>query len=466
MPTIPITLIKGDVHGTETDYRDNLPVNMYAVMRNILGAQGYMIQYPGLTSFGTGQGIDRGGVYNERLIDHYRVSGTRFIKVASDGTVTNVGEITGSDQVALPYSFNTQAIIADGKMWLYNGSTLSEVTDSDLGDPIDGIWINGYYFLTDGEYIYHTDIDDETAIDPLKFATAEFMPDKSLGLLKTTDNKVAVFGRYSIEYFADAANANFAFTRIEARAQKLGIVSTHAKCEHKGVFYIVGGSKEEAIGVHKVIAGSSVKVSTREVDKVLSAYTETELADIRLELYEINDIVFLLVHLPNETLCFNVNLNDPSISWSLLRTDILTTNPIRSINHIFDARAGKWICGDKRDSTIGEVDITVATHYGSNVEWSLYTPFVNLEKFSIDEIEIETIPGFAPVGSTPTVAFSLTYDGVFFGTEHWTDYGDKSEYNVRFIARRLGYIGSWVGFKFRGTSDARMTFSLFTLSVS
>ena len=82
-------------------------------------------------------------------------------------------------------------------MFLYSvGGGFVEVTDINLGDPIDGVWINGYYFLTDGENIYHTDINDESAIDPLKFATAEFMPDTSVGLGKTQDNKVIVFGRY------------------------------------------------------------------------------------------------------------------------------------------------------------------------------------------------------------------------------------------------------------------------------
>ena len=47
MPVAPITLIKGDKIGIETDYRDALPVNMYAVKRDILGAKGYMIEYPG-----------------------------------------------------------------------------------------------------------------------------------------------------------------------------------------------------------------------------------------------------------------------------------------------------------------------------------------------------------------------------------------------------------------------------------
>ena len=466
MPSLSVTLIKGDSHGSEVDYRDNLPVNMYAVNKEILGAQGYMIEYPGLVSFGTGSGIDRGGLYNERLSTHYRVSGTKLISVSTTGVKTELGTISGTKQVAMPYSFTTQAIIADGKMFLDNGG-FAEVVDGDLGDPIDGVWINGYYFLTDGEYIYHTDIDDETAIDPLKFATAEFMPDESLGLLKTSDNKVAVFGRYTIEYFADIAQANFAFTRIESRAQKIGIVATHAKCELGGNFYITGGHKEEGVGVHKIVAGSSQKISTREIDKILSQYTETELADIRMETRFEDDIIFILIHLPNEVLCFNdivAKTFGLSLAWSVLKTDVSGDVVYRGINGLFDPRIAKWVCGDKQDSSLGTIDESVVTHYGVQVEWILYTPFINLETASIDEIEINTIPGFS--NSTETVAVSLTYDGVTFGTEYWLDYSEIGSYSTRFIARRLGYVGEWVGFKFRGVSTAKMTFALMKLVYS
>jgi len=331
MPIMPVTLIKGDSHGSDVDYRDNLSINMYAVNREILGAQGYMIGYPGLTSLGTGLGIDRGGVYNERLNNHYRVSGTRLISVSSAGTVVNLGLISGSKQAAMPYSFTSQAIITAGKMWLYKDvGGLAEVVDGDLGYPIDGVWIDGYYFLTDGEYVYHTDIADETAIDPLKFATAEFMPDKSLGLLKTSDNKVAVFGRYTIEYFADIAQANFAFTRIESRAQKVGIVATHAKCELSGNFYITGGPKEGGVGAYKIQAGSSQKISTREVDKIIGGYTEPELADIRMETRFHNDITLILIHLPDHVLCFNESIaktNGLVDAWSLLKSEYVAPPP-------------------------------------------------------------------------------------------------------------------------------------------
>ena len=48
-----LIIIKGDKIGIETDYRDALPVNMYAVKREIFGASGYMLSYPGLTEYKT-----------------------------------------------------------------------------------------------------------------------------------------------------------------------------------------------------------------------------------------------------------------------------------------------------------------------------------------------------------------------------------------------------------------------------
>ena len=465
MPSTQIPIIKGENIGVETDYRDALPVNMYAVFKEILGAKGYMLCYPGLTEFVTGFGIDRGGVYNERLEDHFRVSGTKFISVHSQGsgTAVDIDTIPGTDQVSMPYSFNTQAVIANGNMYLYDGNAFSQVTDPDLGSPIDAIWINGYYFLTDGEYIYHTDIDDETSIDPLKFATAEFMPDPSLGLLKTQDNKVMVFGRYSLEYFIDRATENFAFQRVETRAQKIGIVATHAKCEI-GSVYITGGKKDEGVGVYRIGIGSSEKISSREIDKIIGQYTEPELSDMRMEGRTENDVTFVIVHLPNETLCYNVEIaaafgND--YAWSLLKTGTEDVN-YRAINGVLDARSSKWIFGDKQDDTIGELDDTACTQYGEIAEWYLYTPLFRLDGMSIDEIELEIIPGHTTTQDAQ-VALCATFDGNIYGKETWIKYGDIQDYNSRLIMRHLGEVTDWVGLRFRGVSQSRMSFAFLRL---
>ena len=76
MPSI--SFVKGDKVDDNTDYRDALAVNYYAVLRPIYGEEGYMLNYYGLTDFATGQGISRGSIWVARpgLEGQYRVSGT------------------------------------------------------------------------------------------------------------------------------------------------------------------------------------------------------------------------------------------------------------------------------------------------------------------------------------------------------------------------------------------------------
>jgi len=462
MPDTKLTLIKGDETESNVDYRDQLPVNMYAVEKDILNAKGYMLTYPGLDSFGTVIGLDRGAIYNERQTNHFRVSGIKFIEISTGGISTTLGTISGTKQVALPYSFNTQAIIADGRMWLYGPTDgFVEITDSDLGNPIDGVWVDGYYFLTDGEYIYHTDIDDETSIDSLQFSTALFSPDPTLGVSKTQDNKVMVWGRYSLEYFVNVATDDFAFQRIETRAQKIGIVATHAKCEAKGQFYITGGREKESVAVYIITVGKATKISIREVDKLIAKYTEPELIDMRMESRVEDDVTFITIHLPDITLCFNdtiFNKFGKEVAWSILKTGTSTTT-YRGINGIFDSRISNWIYGDKFSNIIGKLDKSICTQYGNKIEWLLYTPFLNIETKSIDSLEIETIPGFNIVDDA-TVAISATYNGIIYSQEQWITYSTINDYSKRFIIRRLGYVRDWIGFKFRTVTSSRMAFAL------
>jgi len=472
MPESNLTLIKGDAKSTgsdllEADYMDNLLTNMYAVRRDVLGAQGYVMSYPGIESYKTGYGKDRASVYNERFGLQFRVSGTKFISIDALGTVTELGDVPGTKQLRMPYSFNTQAIIGEGKMFLYDPvNGFREVTDPDLGNVIDGDWINGYYFLTDGENIYHTDITNEEAIDPLKFATAEFSPDPTIGISITQDNKVIVWGRYTKEDFVNVPTTNFAFKRIESRAMKIGIVSTHAKVEEQNEFYIVGGFKNDAISVYAISLGTIKKIATREVDKLISKYTESELSDIRVESRMEDDVTFIIVHLPYTTLCYNLSVANSfgkSVAWSILKTDVLGDNVYRAINGLFDPNSSKWVYGDKIDSRIGYLNNKSCTHYGEKVESIMYTPFVNLESFSIDELEIQTIPGQHLINDA-NVAFSVTYDGQAYSMENWNIYSEVNDYNERFILRQLGYINNWIGFKFRMVSTARMAFSLMRLT--
>lgn len=83
---------------------------------------------------------------------------------------------------------------------------------------------------------------------------------------------------------------------------------------------------------------------------------------------------------------------------------------------------------------------------------------------SIDQIEVDSIPGHQVNADNVTVAISITYDGLTYGKEWWADYGQIHSYDQRFIANRLGYVRENIGFKFRCASPERLAFSLMTVT--
>jgi len=461
---IKINLIKGDSHGTNVDYRDNLPVNMSAIVRPILGADGYMHQEPGLTAHGTGAGTDRGGIWNEQQEKLFRVSGGVFGYVDADGTWNAIGTVGSSaGPVALPYSTNTQAIIVNNKFWLYDATNgLREVIDPELGTPIDGVWVDALYVMTDGDFLFHTDAADESAIDPLKFSGSDFSPDPILGVGLTTDNKLMAFNRYSIEFFVNEATADFQFTRIPSRNVRYGLVATHLKAEVGGQWFFVGGPKNGDISVYALQSGGAQSIASREVVKILQEYTEAELADSWMEIRKDDNYPYIFVQLPDYTLKCNITILQaagPEMAWSKLKTDTTGDRPWRAAHGVYDPRLAEWVYGDKRDATIGTLDESVATHYGDAVEWILNTPFIYLETASLDEMTIFTIPGFTTTDDG-SVQVSLTRDGVHYGTEASIDYGGPSDYTQEFTMYRLGYVDDWFSMRLRSQSTSRMAFSM------
>jgi hypothetical protein len=456
MAIIPIPIISGDKTKSDVDYFDALPVNMIAVQRDILGASGFLYSHDGVDLLANGQGIDRGAIFNERMGRHFRVSGQKLIEVVGSTAVV-LGDIPGSDLVSMDYSFNTLMVIASGRMFLYSGTALTEVTDPDLGRPIAGWWIDGYYMLTDGENIYHTDITNESSIDPLKFATSEISPDPTIGGGRTQDNLAIVFNRYTTEYFVNDANEQFAFSRLNQKAVSVGIVGTHCWCEMDGDIYILGGSKGSQVSLMLLGAGQAIAVSTRTVDKIIARYTESQLSLCKIEPRIEHGDQLIYVHLPDETLCFNNSIAQKfglTSAWSFLRSG---QNEWRCINGVRDPLQNKWVYGDKIDGRIGALNREIASQYGDPVHSEFYTPLVPIESLSVDSVEINTIPGFP--ATTESIFVSTTRDGNYYSMEWSKEVTANANYNDRYIVRRLGYVRKNIGFKFRSLNKGKLNVS-------
>ncbi len=463
MPTLSLPMIKGN-RQDNFDYRDNYPVNLTAVIKNIKGDQGYLLAHDGLTEFSQTSGKARGGTFNERFNKHYRVSGDTFEEISSTGEVMAIGVTSGDGVCSFSNSFNTQAILTDGKLFLWDNASLIKVTDPDLGFPIDITWFRGIYVMTDGEFLFHTDINNEFSISPLKYSSSEFSSDRILAVARDDHNQILAFNRYSTEFFyfdAGVPSGTSVLVSIPQASNKIGIVGTYCQTLLDGLFFILGGRQEESPSIHILNAGQESTVATREVDQVISKYTEDQLANAVLESRTVNRDKFLIVHLPCETLVYNhtvgaqIGLDD---AWSYVKTGVDVDDVWRAKFGVFDPRAAKWIYGDTMENKLAYLNDKSAAQYGEQVECICYTPIITeLETLSIDQFEIKTIAGFST--SNFTAAFSLAYNGEAYGQEHWNLISFSGGYNQRYIARGLGYIRDDFNFKFRFVSTEKMAFS-------
>ena len=166
-----IPILTGIYSDSNSDYRTSYPVNMIAVPKPTGVSGAYIRPADGIVEYPAPPGIGRGGI--NWLGVCYRVMGEKLVKILADGTHVELATVPGRDQVRMYYSFDFLGIAADKKLYLWDGSTLQQVTDSDLGQVDDMIWVDGFWMTTDGDSLVVTELNDPFSVDPLKYGSSE-----------------------------------------------------------------------------------------------------------------------------------------------------------------------------------------------------------------------------------------------------------------------------------------------------
>lgn len=453
-----IPIISGIYTDSSSDFRISYPRNLEPVPLEQGISSGYLRPADGIVSYGTGPGIDRGGINWNGVC--YRVMGTSLVSISSTGAITVLGDVSGTGQVTFDYSFDRLAIASGGRLYYWNGTTLSQVTDPDLGTVIDLQWVDGYFMTTDGTNLVVTELNDPTQVNPLKYGSSEADPDPIKGLLKLR-NEIYALNRYTIETFQNIGGSLFPFQRVEGAMIQRGCVGTFACAVFIDKIAFVGGGRNEAISVWLGLNGFSEKISTREVDLILGAYTETQLSNVVCENRVSASQHLLYIHLPDQTLVFNAEASKALSTpvWYTLTSSVVGKSQYRAKNFVrcYD----KWIVGDPTSTSYGYLSETISSHYGALVGWEFGTQIVYNEGRGaiIHELELVALPGRAAFGDDPTVWTSYTLDGENWSLEIPRIAGKFGQNLKRINWLQQGFMRHWRIQKFRGTSDSHMSFA-------
>lgn len=445
-----ISLLSGITTDANADIRTTYPVNLIPVPKDSGVSKGYLRFAPGLTRLGTGPGLDRGAITMSDTC--YRVMGGELVSVNAAGTVNRIGAIAGSEQIRMDYSTDHLCVVGGGNAYLCD-SAVTQITDSDIGSPIDVVWVDGYFLFTDGQYIYVTNLANPFTIDPTKYASSEIDPDRITGLLKFR-NEVYVLNRYSIEVFDNIGGTGFPFSRVQGGLIPKGCVGPRAKILYGDSFAWVGSGRNEPCSVYLANGGSALKIATREVEARLAAYSEDELATALVEAKADRMHQHLIIHLPNETMVYDaaasVAMQEPV--WFFLSTGVSGIQPWRARNAVWCY--GRWIVGDTEDGRIGVIDESVVTQYNEIAGWQFDTMLLYHEGngAQVHELELVGTTGRAPLGDEPTVFHSYTVDGQNWSTERQASMGRRGNTQHRVVFRRRGKMRNVRGERFRGAN--------------
>ena len=455
-----VPILNGIYADTTPELRTSYPVNFVPVPKKSGISNGFLRPGDGIVANGTGPGIDRGGI--EWNGDCYRVMGTKLVEVASDGTVTTLGDVGGptTELVTMDYSFDLLAIASGGRLYYWNPltSTLTQVTDPDLGIVLDVVWVDGYFMTTDGESLIVTELSDPTQVNPLKYGSSEVDPDPVVALLKLR-NEIYALNRHTIEVFDNVGGELFPFARIDGAQIQKGVIGTQGCCVFIERIAFLGSGRNEAPGIYVGAAAITEKVSTQEIDNLLLNYTELQLATVKLEARNDKAHQHLYVHLPDRTIVYDASASQElgEQVWFTLTTTVVGFAQYRARNFVWVY--DKWLVGDPQSTSIGYFVQDTGHHWGEQVRWEFGTLIVYNESNGaiFNKLELVSLTGSVALGINPQISTSYSVDGKAYSQERSISVGTIGS-NKRLCWFQQGHMRNWRIQRFRGDSDAHVSF--------
>ena len=453
-----IPILSGIFTDNGPDFRTSYPVNLVPTPKASGISTGYLRPGDGIVANGTGPGTDRGGINWQGKL--YRVMGTKLVEIASNGTVSVLGDVGGpvEELVTFDYSFDLLAIASGGRLYYWNETTLVQVTDPDLGVVLDVVWVDGYFMTTDGEFLVVTELSDPTQVNPLKYGSSEVDPDPVVALLKLR-NEVYALNRNTIEVFDNVGGALFPFARIDGAQIQKGVVGTFACCVYQEAIAFLGSGRNEAPGIFIGANATAKKISTQEIDEILLQYTEEQLATVKLEARNDRAHEHLYVHLPDRTVVFDAAASQAlqDLVWFNLTSTVVGFAQYRARNMVY--AYDKWLVGDPQSSNIGYLVDTVGSHWGEQVRWEFGTLIVyNEGKGALfHQMELVSLTGRVALGVDPQISTSYSVDGLSYSQEKFIKVGTIGNTSKRLSWFQQGHMRNFRIQRFRGDSDSHIS---------
>ena len=386
----------------------------------------------------------------------YRVNRSVNDKEVESFDIEPLGDIAGEGRVSLADNGQQLCILSPGGAgYIYDGSTLQEITDSDFrasGDPQHVVFIDGYFvFTTDSKKFIVSALNDGLSYNALDFGTAEADPDDIVAPI-VFRNQLFIGGSETLEAFQNIGGADFPFRRTGLFIQK-GVDSPFSVVEANDSFMFIGGGKNESPAIWALSGNTASKVSTTAIDSILQRFTEAEIKESFAWSYAQKGAYFVAFSLPTTTLVIDTITG----RWHERKSRFIPPSGIpvavRSRVNSLVSAYGRVLVGDGLDGRIGSLEPDVYTEYGNDIVRVIATqPFQNnMEALLVPSLELTMEAGVGNADAkNPIVRMDRSTDGgKTFSDDRSRPIGKVGDYGRRTIWRRNGRAARFEIFRFK-----------------
>ena len=424
--TVPVDIVGPSYAHRSRSLSSQSTVNLIPEFTPSGRSQKALTCWPGDKDWSSGSGTARGmHAFKNGL---YKVTGPTLYKIDANGTQTSIGTLSGSAPCVFADDGNSMRIATGNKDYIYDGTTLAEITDADLRPGNSVAYLNQQMIndSTGGQFQV-SDVGDPDSIDGLNFATAESAPDDTVRVF-TFNERLYLFGdRANTETWYNSGTGTPPFDRIQGGTMNIAIGAVHSVAASAEYMYFLGFDKS----VYRVSAYQAERVTPNAVASAFENFSDV--SDARAFTMNFEGQYFYVINFvaAGQTWVYSEAGN----AWFELSTGIAL--PFSNYGGTSYAE-----CYGKRliefGGSVRELDIDTFTSNGTEMVRSrVAAPIVDpsgarimMSRFQlVMEVGVGAISGD---GVDPVVIFEASYDGGKSWTnEDWVSIGRMNEGRIK-----------------------------------
>lgn len=389
--------------------------------------------FPGLKLKGTASGKDRGMINFAEV--GYRIVGQSLYSFNKNGAHTLIGvegDIPGVNRMIMDDDGENLIITGIDGQFVYDGSTISTITDSNLTGSTACTFLNSQIIYTKDPLFIMADPNNPTTASGLNAGSAESKPD---GLVRAYafQQNVYMFGTASTEPYWNSGVGNPPIERIDGQIFEVGCAAQHSVANTDDFMYWLGDDK----AIYQATGGQRNRVSTAAISHAIEGYSIIDDAVGNTLTFE--GMNFYIVSFPSADKTWVLSESLGRGGWFEISSG--TNDGIWQGSSIINVY-GKNFVADRDNGNLYELDLNTFTNNNEIIQRRRVTSSANGKVFNApgqrvqwSRLEIIMEQGIGLIsgqGEDPKIMLEISFDGGRTWAEQgWADVGRMGEHTSR-----------------------------------